>query len=110
MRIGLSNLGLGVVILAMSAVLPEALQQQRAQPPASERAQDQPFPAGSPFALLPGFKIERVTPEAKTESYIVVTFDPQGRPVVSQSSSGNGSSPWIPSKTGWPWPKPQSAG
>ena len=34
----------------------------------AERAQDQPFPPGSPFALLPGFKIERVTPADKTES------------------------------------------
>src|SRR5688572_30352440 len=94
MRIRLRNLGLGLVVLAMSGVLPAAWQ-QRAQPPSSERAQDQPFPPGSPFALLPGFKIERVTPEAKNESYIVVTFDPQGRPVVSQSSSGNGSSPRV---------------
>src|SRR5687768_12767842 len=94
MRIRLRNLGLGLVVLAMSGVLPAAWQ-QRAQPPSSERAQDQPFPPGSPFALLPGFKIERVTPEAKNESYIVVTFDPQGRPVVSQSSSGTGSSPRV---------------
>ena len=36
-----------------------------------------------------------MTPPEKTESYIVVTFDPQGRPVVSQSSSGNGSSPRV---------------
>ena len=61
----------------------------------AERAQDQPFPPGSPFALLPGFKIERVTPADKTESLIVVTFDSLGRPVVSQSSSGNGSSPRV---------------
>jgi hypothetical protein len=95
MKVSFRNFGLGLVVLAMSGVLPEAWQPQRAQPPSSERAQDQPFPPGSPFALLPGFKIERVTPEAKTESYIVVTFDPQGRPVVSQSSSGNGSSPRV---------------
>src|SRR5262245_10900053 len=95
MKVSFKNLGLGLVVLAMSGVLPEAWQQQRAQPPSSERAQDQPFPPGSPFALLPGFKIERVTPEAKNESYIVVTFDPQGRPVVSQSSSGTGSSPRV---------------
>ena len=82
------------MVLAVSGVLPEAWQ-QRAQPPATERAQDQPFPSGSPFALLPGFKIDRVTPDAKNESYIVVTFDPQGRPVVSQSSSGAGSSPRV---------------
>ena len=95
MSVSFRNLGLGVAVLAMSGVLPEAWQPPRAQPPTSERAQDQPFPEGSPFALLPGFKIERVTPEAKNESYIVVTFDPQGRPVVSQSSSGNGSSPRV---------------
>jgi putative heme-binding domain-containing protein len=66
---------------------------QQRTPPAQERAQDQPFPPGSPFALLPGFKIERITPADKTESLIVVTFDSLGRPVVSQSASGNGSSP-----------------
>ena len=95
MKVSFRNLGLGIVVLAMSGVLPQAWQQPRAQPPSSERAQDQPFPPGSPFALLPGFRIERVTPETKNESYIVVTFDPQGRPVVSQSSSGNGSSPRV---------------
>jgi putative heme-binding domain-containing protein len=58
-----------------------------------QRAQDQPFPPGSPFALLPGFRIERVTPQTQTESLIVITFDSLGRPVVSQSASGNGSSP-----------------
>ena len=85
----------GVIIATMAAVvLPEAWQ-QKPSPSSSERAQDQPFPPGSPFALLPGFKIDRVTPPEKTESYIVVTFDPQGRPVVSQSSSGNGSSPRV---------------
>ena len=79
MKVSVRNLGLGLVVLAMSGVLPQAWQQPRAQPPSSERAQDQPFPPGSPFALLPGFKSERVTPETKNESYIVVTFDPQGR-------------------------------
>ena len=88
------NLGLGVAVLALSTGLPQAFQ-QKASAPSTERAQEQPFPPGSPFALLPGFKIERVTPETKNESYIVVTFDPQGRPVVSQSSSGNGSSPRV---------------
>jgi hypothetical protein len=89
MNVRLRNFGVGLVVLAMSGVLPEAWQQQRAQPPASERAQDQPFPPGSPFALLPGFKIERVTPEAKNESYIVVTFDPQGRPAASPASTSS---------------------
>src|ERR1700752_3257694 len=89
----LRSLGLAILMLALSFGLPQALQQKPAS--SSERAQEQPFPPGSPFALLPGFTIERVTPADKTESYIVVTFDPQGRPVVSQSSSGNGSSPRV---------------
>jgi putative heme-binding domain-containing protein len=83
-------IGLGIAAMSLVTVLPHATQQA---PPSPERAQDQPFPPGSPFALLPGFKIERVTPEDKNESYIVVTFDAKGRPVVSQSSCGNGSSP-----------------
>jgi putative heme-binding domain-containing protein len=93
MHLPLKNLSIGVAALALFTGLPEAWQQKA--PPPSERAQEQPFPAGSPFALLPGFKIERVTPAEKAESYIVVTFDPQGRPVVSQSSSGAGSSPRV---------------
>ena len=94
MHLPMKNLSIGVAALALFTGLPEAWQ-QKAPPPSPERAQEQPFPAGSPFALLPGFKIERVTPADKTESYIVVTFDPQGRPVVSQSSSGAGSSPRV---------------
>ena len=86
----LKNVALGLVGMALITVLPHAAQQSA---PSPERAQDQPFPPGSPFALLPGFKIERVTPESKNESLIVVTFDAKGRPVVSQSASGNGSTP-----------------
>jgi putative heme-binding domain-containing protein len=86
----LKTVALGLVGMALVTVLPHASQQPA---PSPERAQDQPFPPGSPFALLPGFKIERVTPESKNESLIVVTFDAKGRPVVSQSASGNGSTP-----------------
>ena len=51
----------GAFVVLMIAV-PVAMQ-QAARPQASpERAQDQRFPPGSPFALLPGCKIERVTP------------------------------------------------
>src|SRR6201988_2109700 len=89
----LRSLGLAILMLALSFGLPQALQQKPA--PSSERAQEQPFPPGSPVSLLPGLKIEPAPPADKTESYIVVTFDPQGRPVVSQSSSGNGSSPRV---------------
>ena len=88
-----ATITLGVMAMAFVTVLPNASQQTPA--PSPERAQDQPFPPGSPFALLPGFRIERVTPPEKNESYIVVTFDAKGRPVVSQSSSGNGSSPRV---------------
>ena len=93
-RLYFHNLTLGIVLLALFTGLPQAWQ-QKAPAPSPERAQEQPFPAGSPFALLPGFKIERVNPQEKTESYIVVTFDPLGRPVVSQSSSGAGVSPRV---------------
>ena len=91
-RRGLRNVGLGLLVFALFTGWPQAWQRPQSS---LERAQDQPFPAGSPFALLPGFKIERVTPADKTESLIVVTFDSLGRPVVSQSSSGNGSSPRV---------------
>lgn len=66
---------------------------QQAPAPSPERAQDQRAPEGSPFSTLPGFSVVRVTPADKTESYIVVTFDAQGRPVVGQSVSGSGSHP-----------------
>jgi putative heme-binding domain-containing protein len=88
-----TTIAFGIAAMSIVTVLPHASQQTPT--PSPERAQDQPFPPGSPFALLPGFKIERVTPEAKNESYIVVTFDAKGRPVVSQSSSGSGSSPRV---------------
>jgi hypothetical protein len=84
---------LGALLFGLFTGWPQALQQGAQRSP--ERAQDQPFPPGSPFALLPGFKIDRVTPLDRTESLIVITFDSIGRPVVSQSASGNGSSPRI---------------
>jgi putative heme-binding domain-containing protein len=69
---------------------------QGAPAPSADRAQDnRPATAGSPFSTLPGFRVDRVTPVEKTDSYIVVTFDAKGRPVVGQSVSGNGSSPRV---------------
>jgi putative heme-binding domain-containing protein len=38
------------------------------------------------FSTLPGFAIERVNPVDKTDSYVVVTFDSQGRLVVSREN------------------------
>ncbi len=40
--------------------------------------------AGVRFGTLPGFSIERVNPPDKNDSYVVVTFDSQGRLVVSK--------------------------
>jgi putative heme-binding domain-containing protein len=40
--------------------------------------------AGVKFSTLPGFVIERLNSPAKTDSYVVVTFDSEGRPVVSK--------------------------
>ena len=42
--------------------------------------------AGVKFGTLPGFAIERVNPADKTDSYVVLTFDSQGRPVVSKEN------------------------
>ena len=94
MNVRFRNFGLGVAVLALITVLPEAWQQKTA-PPSAERAQEQPFPPGSPFALLPGFKIDRVTPADKTESYIVVTFDAKAGRWCRRAVPGNGSSPRV---------------
>ena len=83
-----------VLVFLLEASLPHARQAaQTPMPPATERAQDQRPPQGSPFSTLPGFTVTRVTPVEKVDSYIVITFDSLGRPVVSQSVSGNGTSP-----------------
>ncbi len=62
-KVRLRNLGFVLLTIAAFTAWPRAWQGAQ---PSPERAQDQPFPAGSPFALLPGFKIERVTPADKT--------------------------------------------
>ena len=40
--------------------------------------------AGVKFSTLPGFTIERVNPPDKTDSYVALTFDSDGRLVVSK--------------------------
>ena len=42
--------------------------------------------AGVKFSTLPGFTIERVNPPDKNDSYVVLTFDSLGRPVVSKEN------------------------
>lgn len=85
---------IATLTLASAAALGTWTQaQQQPSAPSPERAQDQRPPEGSPFSTLPGFSVVRVTPADKTDSYIVITFDSQGRPVVGQSVSGSGSYP-----------------
>lgn len=40
--------------------------------------------AGIEFGTLPNFVVERVNPADKLDSYVVLTFDSEGRPVVSK--------------------------
>ncbi len=40
--------------------------------------------AGRTFSTLPDFVIERLTPEENTDSYVVLTFDSNGQPVVAR--------------------------
>lgn len=69
--------GFGVVVLLAGASL---VGQTGAQVSTSE---------GSRFTTLPGFVVEQVTPPTKTEdSYINMTFDSLGRPVVSKEDAG----------------------
>src|SRR5688500_4387637 len=42
--------------------------------------------AGVKFSTMPGFAIERVNPPDKSDSYVVLTFDSLGRPVVSKEN------------------------
>src|SRR5918999_391398 len=71
----LYGFGVGVLIAAASLV-----RQTGAQAPTT---------GGSRFTTLPGFVVERVTPPAKTQdSYINMTFDSLGRPVVAKEGDG----------------------
>ncbi len=42
--------------------------------------------AGIEFTVPEGFAVERVVPTERTDSYVVVTFDAHGRPVVSKEN------------------------
>ncbi len=42
--------------------------------------------AGVKFGTLPGFTIERVNPPDRADSYVALTFDSLGRPVVSKEN------------------------
>ena len=57
------------------------------------RARRTSSPAGEPFTTLPGFKVERVVPEANRESLIMITFDAKGRPWVSPANGAQAGGP-----------------
>jgi putative heme-binding domain-containing protein len=57
-----------------------ALPATQGQAPATAPTQAQ----GPRFTTLPGFSIERVVPASKLDSYVVITFDSQGRLFVSK--------------------------
>jgi putative heme-binding domain-containing protein len=56
-------------------------------PASMQRGAPQVLTVGSEpgrFTTLPGFAVERVVPAGRTDSYVAMTFDSQGRPVVSK--------------------------
>ena len=42
--------------------------------------------AGRDFSTLPDFVVERANPSGKTDSYVVLTFDADGKPLVAKES------------------------
>jgi glucose/arabinose dehydrogenase len=81
----------GVLALTALAVVGAIAQ------PSTQPAPARPAPARRPalealtarsepgrFTTLPNFAVERVVPAGKTDSYVTLTFDSQGRPVVSK--------------------------
>jgi putative heme-binding domain-containing protein len=85
------GLSRGVLALTALAVVGAIAQ------PSTQPAPQRPAPARRPalealtarsepgrFTTLPDFAVERAVPAGKTDSYVTLTFDSQGRPVVSK--------------------------
>ena len=96
-KLRIRNAGLaGVIIACVAAVCPArglAAEARRLRRPSGRR-----ISRSRRGRHLRSFQVSRSIAShrlKKPSRYIVVTFDPQGRPVVSQSSSGNGSSPRV---------------
>ncbi|HWV58842.1 MAG TPA: HEAT repeat domain-containing protein [Longimicrobiales bacterium] len=101
-----SRMGVGLVVAALAATTPALAQQQPIVSSQQVTLED-----GQRFATLPGFVVERVTPEGgptylepynplapdqspiASSNLIVITFDAEGRPWVSPSSAMRGSAP-----------------
>jgi putative heme-binding domain-containing protein len=76
-RFGLSIIGIAVAVAALVPAVPIGQAPNQAQMVTQTVA-------GVKFSTLPNFTIERVNPAAKTDSYVALTFDSEGRLVVSK--------------------------
>ncbi|MFI5076325.1 MAG: HEAT repeat domain-containing protein [Vicinamibacteria bacterium] len=77
---GVSQGVLALTVLAVVGVAAQPATQNRRPAPAALSARAEP----GRFTTLPDFAVERVVPAAKTDSYVAMTFDSQGRLVVSK--------------------------
>ena len=73
-------------IVAVGSVLATA--EQQSQSPYDLNSQQtnmvEQTVAGTKFKTLPGFTIERLNPPGKTDTYVILTFDAEARPVVAR--------------------------
>jgi putative heme-binding domain-containing protein len=76
-RFGLSILGIAIAVAVLAPAIPLGQAPNQAQMVTQTVA-------GVKFSTLPNFSIERVNPADKTDSYVALTFDSQGRLVVSK--------------------------
>ena len=71
---------LALTVLAVVGVAAQPATQDRRPAPEALTARSEP----GRFTTLPNFAVERVVPAGKTDSYVTMTFDSQGRLVVSK--------------------------
>jgi putative heme-binding domain-containing protein len=91
------NAIVGAAVLTAGALGPAIAQRgqpapQRPQPAMQSAADVIPGP-DEQFTTLPGFKVERVVPQDRRESLILITFDAQGRPWVSPANGAQAGGP-----------------
>ena len=77
---GGSQGAMALTVLAVVGVAAQPATQNRRPAPAALSARAEP----GRFTTLPDFAVERVVPAGKTDSYVTMTFDSQGRLVVSK--------------------------
>jgi putative heme-binding domain-containing protein len=78
---------LGLTTIAVAGAVAHAAMQQPASPPGPRTRPPEVLTAqGEPgrFTTLPNFAVERVVPADKRDTYVAMTFDSQGRLVVSK--------------------------